>query len=292
MVADVKIPEMLFTALFSALRPKQWIKNLLIFAPLIFSREFLNPDAVKLAAAAFGIFCAAASGIYLLNDLLDRDSDRKHFFKKQRAIASGKLSPKLAAAASSILLAVSVLLAAKLNFALAAIVGGYIFLQIGYSVFLKHLAIIDLLAISSGFILRIFAGGAAIGVEISSWLLAITFLLALLLAAGKRLREIETAGIFSRKVLENYPPRFLKTTIQILLPAILVSYLFYSFQASVSPHFIFTAPIMVYGLLRYLFLIEKKIANENPTDLLLTDKPLLASVVLWGISVIAILFLA
>ena len=283
---------MIFAALLSALRPKQWIKNLLIFAPLIFSREFLNPDSVKLAVATFGIFCAAASGIYLLNDLLDRDSDKKHYAKKQRAIASGKLSPKIAVVASVTLLAVSLLLAVKLNLALMAIIGGYIVLQIAYSVFLKHIAIIDLLAISTGFILRIFAGGVAIGVEISSWLLAITFLLALLLATGKRLREAESVGIFSRKVLENYSAQFLKTTIQILLPAILVSYLFYSFQASDSPHFIFIVPIVVYGLLRYLLLIDKKSANENPTDLLLEDKPLLASVILWGISVVVILSLA
>ncbi|MCK5471694.1 UbiA family prenyltransferase, partial [Candidatus Gracilibacteria bacterium] len=202
-MADVKIPKMIFTSLLSALRAKQWIKNLLIFVPLVFSREFLNPDSVKLAAAAFGIFCATASGIYLLNDLLDRDSDKKHFAKKQRAIASGKLPLKIAAAASAILLITSLLLATKLNFVLAAIVSGYIFLQIVYSVFLKHIVIVDLLAISTGFILRIFAGGAVIGVEISNWLLTITFLLALLLAAGKRLREVESAGIFSRKVLEN-----------------------------------------------------------------------------------------
>ncbi len=292
MVADVKIPKMMFTALLSALRPKQWIKNLLVFAPLVFSREFLNPGSVKLAVIVFGIFCATASGIYLLNDLLDRDSDKKHFIKKQRAIASGKLSPKIAAATSATLIIVSIFLAAKLSLTVAGIIVGYIFLQIAYSVFLKHITIIDLLAIASGFILRIFAGGAAINVEISNWLLAITFLLALLLATGKRLREVESTGIFSRKVLENYSPQFLKTTIQILLPAILVSYLFYSFQANDSPHFIFTVPIMVYGLLRYLFLIEKKSANENPTDLLLEDKPLLVSVVLWGISVIAILSLA
>ena len=282
----------MFLIILKALRPKQWIKNLLVFAPLIFSREFLNPDSVKLAATVFGIFCATASGIYLLNDVLDRTADRQHPLKKERAVASGKLPAKAAIIASVILLAGGLLLSTQINAVLTGIVGGYIVLQIGYSIFLKHLAIIDLLVISTGFILRIFAGGVAIGVAISSWLLAITFLLALLLAAGKRLREIETAGKSSRKVLANYSPRFLQTTIQILLPAILVSYLFYSFQASESPHFIFTVPIVVYGLLRYLFLIDKKSANENPTDLLLEDKPLFVSVIFWGISIIAILSFA
>ena len=244
---------------------------------------------MKLATAVFGIFCGVASGIYLLNDLFDRADDRLHPFKKKRGVASGKLPAKTAIGVSGFLLAAGLFFAAQINMVLVGIIGGYILLQISYSFFLKRLAIIDLLAIATGFILRIFAGGAAIGVAISSWLLAITFLLALLLATGKRLREIEIAGRSSRKVLENYPAEFLKRAIQILLPAILVSYLFYSFQASESPHFIFTVPIVVYGLLRYLFLIDQKSANENPTDLLLEDKPLLVSVVLWVISVIAIL---
>ena len=281
----------MFFAILEAARPKQWIKNLLVFAPLIFAHEFLNFNSLEKVASTFGIFCLASSGIYILNDIFDRDSDRRHPAKKSRPIASGRLPVKIAAAISGIFLLIALFFATKFGI-LVAIVAGYIFLQISYSLFLKHFSIIDLISIALGFILRIVAGGFVIAVELSGWLLAITFLLALLLAAGKRLREIETAGRASRRVLENYPPEFLRSTIKIVLPAILVSYLFYSFQTSNSPNFIFTTPIVVFGLLRYLLLIERKSANENPTDLLFSDRPLLASVVLWMLAVFAILYFA
>ncbi len=279
----------MFSAIISSLRPKQWIKNLLIFAPLIFSQEFLNPESLKLATVAFGIFCLAASGVYVMNDVFDQKSDALHPLKKKRSIASGKLSKSFAVFLSLLLISLSLFFSYRVNYTLIDILLIYFVLQFSYSAYFKHVAILDLIFIALGFILRIFAGGVVIGVEISNWLLAITFLLALLLASGKRLREMETLGNSSRKVLESYSPQFLKTTIKILLPAILVSYLFYSFQASGSPHFIFTTPIVVYGLLRYLLLIERKSANENPTDLLFADKPLLISVIVWIVSVIAIL---
>ncbi len=281
----------MFFAILETLRPKQWIKNLLIFVPLVFAREFLNLDSIAKVAATFGIFCLASSGVYVLNDILDCESDRHHHTKKTRPIASGRLPKRIAIVLSGALLLAALFLAANFG-TLIVIVGSYILLQIAYSLWLKHLAIIDLLSISLGFILRIFAGGIAASVTLSGWLLAITFLLALLLAAGKRLREIETAGHVSRKVLAKYPPAFLQSTIKILLPAILVSYLFYSFQASESANFFWTAPIVVFGLLRYLLLIERKSAHENPTDLLFHDLPLLGSVVAWMFAVFAILYFA
>jgi len=282
----------MFLVILSSLRPKQWIKNVLIFAPLIFSQKFLEPESVKLAVFAFGMFCLATSGVYLMNDVFDKKSDAKHPQKKYRPIASGKLSVTFAVFLSLLLFLVSFFLAWKVNCTLLDILLIYVVLQFSYSSYFKHIAILDLIFIALGFILRIFAGGAVIGVEISSWLLAITFLLALLLASGKRLKELEVQGSSSRKVLASYSPNFLRNIIKIILPAILVSYLFYSLQGSVSANFIFTTPIVAYGLLRYLMLIEKKSAHENPTDLLFEDKPLLASVVLWLIAVIAILYFA
>jgi 4-hydroxybenzoate polyprenyltransferase len=269
------------TNILQALRPKQWIKNLLIFIPLIFSQEFLNPTSVAITFAIFGIFCLTASGVYLMNDIFDKEHDAKHPQKKDRAIASEKISIKLAIFLTTSLFTISLMLACFVDFRLASIILLYLILQFAYSAYFKHIAILDLIFIALGFIVRIFAGGVIIGVAISDWLLAITFLLALLLATGKRLREIETQGYVSRKVLTNYPPEFLSSTIKTLLPAILISYLFYSFQANRSPYFIFTTLIVVFGLLRYLLLIERKTANENPTDLLLADKQLLISVVLW-----------
>lgn len=281
----------MFFAVLEALRPKQWIKNLLIFVPLVFAREFLNVASFTNVAATFGIFCLASSGVYILNDIFDREADRRHHTKKSRPIASGRLPVNFAVFLSGALLLSAVFFATKFGM-LAVVISSYILLQVSYSLFLKHLAIIDLLSISLGFILRIFAGGVAAGVTLSGWLLAITLLLALLLATGKRLREIETAGHLSRKVLAKYPPAFLQSTIKVLLPAILVSYLFYSFQASGSANFFWTVPIVVFGLLRYLLLIERKSANENPTDLLFEDRPLLASVVAWLFAVLTILYFA
>ncbi|MFH0833851.1 MAG: decaprenyl-phosphate phosphoribosyltransferase [Patescibacteria group bacterium] len=282
----------MFLAILATARPKQWIKNLLIFAPLVFAREFLDVNLLLHVAATFGIFCLASSGIYFLNDVFDRKSDRTHPAKKSRPIASGRLSVEVAILIAAILFLASVVAAWQLDCNVLDILLGYIVLQIAYSLFLKKMAIVDLLVIALGFILRIVAGGAAAGVEVSGWLLAITLLLALLLATGKRLREVELAGHGSRSVLANYPAEFLRATIKILLPAILVSYLFYSFQASDSPKFFWTVPIVVFGLLRYLLLFEQKSAHENPTDLLFEDRPLLVSVVLWIIAVAAILYLA
>ncbi len=282
----------MFFAIISALRPKQWVKNLLVFAPLIFSREFLNPHSLKLTSIAFVAFCLAASGVYLMNDIFDKKSDARHPIKKKRAIASGKLSVPLAVLLSLSLVFVSFFISWKTNCILIDILLIYLVLQFSYSSYFKHVAILDLIFIASGFILRVFAGGAVIDVEVSNWLLAITFLLALLLATGKRLRELETQGSKSRKVLENYSAQFLEATIKVLIPTILVSYLFYSFQASGSSNFIFTVPIVTYGLLRYLLLIHTKSANENPTDLIFEDKALLSSVILWIAAVIGILSFA
>ncbi|MDD3066567.1 MAG: decaprenyl-phosphate phosphoribosyltransferase [Candidatus Gracilibacteria bacterium] len=279
-------------ALLSSLRIKQWIKNFFVFIPLIFVKEFTDIGKVELTMMVFGIFCAVASGIYLLNDIFDRKRDALHPTKKHRAIASGKLPVSIAAITSFILLGGGISAAFVLNPAVGGILLGYALLQISYSLLLKHLVIIDLLVISVGFVLRVFAGGLVIAVAISNWLLLVTFLLALLLATGKRIRETKTAGSASRKVLENYTVSFLDSVTKIILPCVLLAYLFYTFQANQSPYFIFTTPIVVYGLLRYLMLIDGENAAESPTELLLTDKPLLASVILWGISVIVILSLA
>lgn len=282
----------MLTAILSSLRPKQWIKNLLIFAPLIFSNSFTDPVETNLAITAFAIFCLATSGVYLLNDVFDRQSDRKHPSKRHRPVASGKLPSNVAALVAAILLIAAIGSSFLLNSTLVLIVNGYIILQIAYSFFLKHVAIVDLLTVAAGFVLRVFVGAAAIAVSVSSWLLAITFLLALLLAAGKRSRELRHEKSHKhRKVLANYSPAFLSSTIKVILPAVLVSYLFYTFQSGRSIYFIFTVPFVVYGLLRYALLLESDSAEENPTDLLFTDKPLLTSVILWIGAVIVILSL-
>jgi len=279
----------MFLVILKALRPKQWIKNFFVFVPLIFSREFKDIEAIKFSILVFGIFCLTASGIYLINDVLDRENDRKHHRKKHRPIAAGQLPVSIAILIGILLLGAGTTAAFCLNLQLGYIIIGYIALQVVYSFFLKHIVIIDLLSIAVGFVLRIFAGAAIIEVSISSWLLVITLLLALLLAAGKRLQETKTTNLLSRKVLNEYSPQFLDSVIKIILPATLVSYLFYSFQASQSHYFFLTVPIVVYGLLRYLLILESSSVTESPTELLLSDRPLLISVVLWGTTTLVIL---
>ena len=276
-------------ALLISLRPKQWVKNLLVFIPLVFARKFLESDALLLVAAAFGIFSLATSGIYLINDVFDREKDALHPIKKLRPIASGKLSPCVAIVCAIVLLTTAISLAWIISTKVAAVLLTYLLLQLAYSAWLKHLQIIDLIVIGMGFVLRVLEGSWIINVEASGWLLTLTFLLAILLATGKRMQELQSAGVATRKVLENYNLPFLQSTIQTIFPAILVSYLFYSIQTNQSSYFLLTIPFVFYGLLRYLFLLNTTTTAEDPTELFLTDKPMLFAVLLWGISVMLIL---
>lgn len=279
----------MFSALWTSIRPHQWLKNLFVFVPLVFAKEFLNLESVQLVTLAFIAFCLISSGTYLFNDLVDRAADRLHPLKRQRPIASGKLPAEVAMLIATLLILSALALTTWLNPKVAEVLLAYLVLQGFYSLLLKHFVIIDILTIAISFVLRVLAGAFAIAVPASGWLLLITLLLALLLAAGKRRREIETSGRAARKVLNQYSPELLDSFIKIILPALLVSYLFYSFQASQSIYFFFTVPIVIYGLFRYLLLLESKTAAEGPTELLLEDRPLLISVALWLTMVILIL---
>lgn len=281
------------SAFWVSLRPKQWVKNFFVFVPLIFAREFTDPTAVKLTIYAFGIFALAASGIYLLNDVLDRRSDAAHPVKKHRPVAAGTLPVRVAIIAGFALVGTTALLAFWLNTLLGEIIVGYAILQLAYSLMLKHIVFIDLAAIASGFVLRVYAGAAAIDVPVSAWLLAITFLLALLLAAGKRLRELQSSQTpekLARKVLSNYSIDRLENVVKILTIAIFASYLFYAWQTNL--YLLLTAPIVAYGLLRYAALLHSKSAAECPTEMLLNDKRLLATAGFWGIAILVILSFA
>ncbi len=277
-------------------RPGQWVKNLIIFAALIFSREYGDPLKVGMAALAFAAFCLGASAVYLFNDVFDRENDKKHPLKSLRPIASGKVPIGVAVAVSIILLLGGLVLASLVNLEIFLALLLYITINLAYSIVLKHLVIIDVMTIAAGFILRAVAGGMAIDVPISPWLLVCTTLLALFLGFGKRRHELSllTDGASGhRRSLEHYSVPFLDQMISVVTASTVVAYSFYTLSPEVVDHFgtrwlSLTIPFVLYGIFRYLFLIFKRDQGGSPTKLLLTDPPLLICVVLWLVSVIMV----
>jgi 4-hydroxybenzoate polyprenyltransferase len=283
--------------LVAALRPHQWTKNLIVFAGLIFGQRLLDPVAVARATAAFAIFCVLSSVVYLLNDLADRDADRLHPLKRRRAIASGAVSPALALATASGLAAIGIAGAFVLGRYVGLIALGYLALFMFYSGPLKHIVIIDVLTIAAGFVLRAAAGAVAIPVPISPWLLVVTILFALFLALAKRRHELVLLGDQAtghRPILEEYSPYLLDQMIAVVSASTIVAYAFYT----VSPDTIhkfgnllgLTMPLPLYGIFRYLYLVHQKEGGGSPAEMLFTDRPLLACVVLWGATVIALIY--
>ncbi len=280
-------------------RPHQWLKNSIVLAALVFAKKLNEINLVLISLAAFGIFCLLSSGVYILNDIFDVKRDRKHPLKSKRPIASGKIPVSQAAIVSVIILAVAILLAFKINayFGLCGL--GYVVLNFFYSLFIKHWVILDVMAVALGFVLRAVAGAAAIQVEISSWLLVCTTLLALFLALGKRRHELillEEKAHSHRKILTEYSPYFLDQMMAVVTASTVVAYCFYTLSPEVEQKFdtqllSLTIPFVIYGIFRYLYLIHQKIEGGNPTKALLTDKPLLINVFLWFIAVLLILYL-
>ena len=273
-------------AIVKSMRPKHWVKNIFVFPALLFAAELTNMESVLKSLAAFGLFSLAASSVYLLNDVVDYESDRKHPVKKYRAIASGQISKSFAILLSSLLSISSLILAFELNMKLAIVVFVYLVNNLLYSFKLKHTAIIDILMIAFGFVLRAVGGAYAIEVPISSWFLVIIFLLTLFMAIMKRRQEfvvISKNGGQKRKVLKHYSIKMLDQMANIVLPAVLVSYVFYTLNTFYTENFIFTIPLVVYGIFRYLYLVHKKDLGESPTEVLLKDVPMAATVIIWGV---------
>lgn len=280
-------------------RPTQWIKNGVVLAALVFAGEASNIAKAEQAVLAMVIFCLLSSAVYAFNDLLDREKDRLHPLKKNRPVASGKVPVSVAAAMIVILMVVS--LAGSwwlgLNFMIAA--GAYLVLNGLYTLWLKHLVILDVMSIALGFVIRAFAGAVAIDVPASKWLLVTTLFLALFLAFGKRRHELlllEDDAISHRKSLDRYSPYLLDQCIGVTTAAVVVMYMLYTFSAEVSQRLgtnelYFTIPFVVYGIFRYLYLIHKEEKGGSPTRVLITDRPILLTVVLWILTVIVILYL-
>jgi len=288
----------LVTNLVIALRPQQWTKNVLVFAGLVFARRLRDRQDVEISIAAFAIFCALSSAIYLINDLQDREADRQHPLKAQRPIASGALPVGMAWTAAIVLAVASIAAALAINQACALVCGIYLVLLTDYSLWFKHIVILDVLVLAGGFVLRAAAGAEAIAVPFSSWLLLVTLLGALFIGLSKRRAEIVAladGAVGHRRILAEYNPYLLDQMIGVVTASTLLAYSFYTISPDVVQRFgtdrlIYTVPFIIYGIFRYLYLIHQHNAGGNPSELLVTDRPLLACGALWGITVVIILY--
>lgn len=282
---------MLFKDLLIELRPKQWIKNFFIFAALIFAKKFFDGEAVTNSLAAFASFCLISSGVYLINDLVDLEADRLHPLKKNRPLAAGKISKPLAGIAALIILVLGLGGGFTINFNFGAAVSAYFLLNLLYSFYFKKKVILDVIFPALGFVIRVIAGALAIEVSFSSWLLLCTFFLTLFLAIGKRKNELLNINSnATRGVLSSYSVALLDQMSTIVLPATLITYTLYTFSSGHSVWLIATVPIVLYGLFRYLLIVDRKKESDNgPTDDLLLDKPLQITVLVWIIVVVLIL---
>lgn len=286
------------TALIREMRPKQWTKNLLLYAGALFSRRLLDPQAFGRATLAFLLFCALSSAVYILNDWVDLEQDRRHPRKRHRPLASGALPLPVAVAALVLLLLIGVggsFLWLGTPFGLLALL--YLAVMVAYSFWLKHIVILDVFTIAAGFVLRAFAGAVAIPVVISPWLFICTLLLALFLGLGKRRHELvllEEAAGEHRPILLEYTPQLLDEMMGVVTASVVIAYSLYTFSAENLPEnhaMMFTIPFVLYGIFRYLYLVHRRNEGGSPEELLLGDWPLLLDVVLWGLTSMAILYL-
>lgn len=285
------------TALIKSMRPRQWPKNVFIFAALVFDKQLLRPDAFLRTLAGFALFCLTSSAVYIFNDIADVKADREHPQKKNRPIAAGQLPIGVAWAAGIVLLLATLVLARFLTTGYEVVLIVYLLLNIAYSKWLKHIPIIDVLVLAAGFVLRVHAGVTLIAVErFSPWLYVVMSLLALFLGFGKRRAELALlthgAGLH-RKVLEGYTLPLLDQYIIIVSGTTIVAYSLYTFSAPNVPEnhsMMLTIPFVMYAIFRYLYLIEVKHAGGAPEEILLSDRPFQVSMALWGLAVFAIFY--
>lgn len=284
-------------AVLLSLRPRQWVKNFFVFAGLIFSQSLFTP-LVWPALAAFAIFCALSGAIYLFNDLADVEKDRLHPTKRRRPIASGALSVPAGAAIGVLTLVGSLVAAYALSARFGVVATVYAALLTAYSVWLKHVVILDVLTVAIGFVLRAVAGAAAIGVEISGWLVICTILVALFLALGKRRHEYLTLhgdAAAHRPILAEYSESFLDQMVAVVTASTVTAYALYTMSPDTVAKFHtrwlpLTLPFVLYGVFRYLYLLYRRELGGNPSDLLLSDRALLINTVLWMVALLLVIY--
>lgn len=278
------------------IRPHQWVKNAFVAAPLFFTPSVVSPETVLVVVAGFACFCVLSSGVYVLNDFLDREADRQHPTKRSRPLAAGTVPVPAAIALMAGLITAGLVGAFLLDAAFAEIALAYFVVNLGYSTFLKRASIIDVMLIALGFVLRVYAGGALIAVEPSVWIISCTMLLALFIALAKRRDDlVKGLGNEHRESLKGYSKRFLDTSLAVVLAALLVSYLLYTTQPENRAHFgtdhlYLTAPFVIAGVLRYLQITLVEERSGTPTRVVLTDSFLRYAVLGWVVTFAVLIY--
>jgi 4-hydroxybenzoate polyprenyltransferase len=277
------------------MRPRQWTKNLVVFAAIIFSGKLSEWRMLLVVTGAFVAFCLVASALYALNDVLDAERDRQHPIKCTRPVASGRLSPAFALVVAALLGVAGLAVSYLLGLPFLGVVSGYVVVQLAYGFWLKHVHIVDMLVIATGFVLRAVAGAVVISVVVSPWLVLCTGLLALFLAAAKRRHEVVLLGeqgSTHRPVLSEYSAELLDSFMVTLSAATITSYALYTFFETLGPAYsmMLTIPFVIYGVLRYQFLVLRKEGGGSPEDVLLGDRPIMVAIILWIASAALVIY--
>ncbi len=278
-------------AILIALRPRQWAKNLLIFGGLVFGQQFTNAAATRTSFLAFGLFCGLSSGVYLLNDVMDKERDAAHPEKRRRPIASGDLPVMAAIVLAAILISICLVFAFQIELRFGVVGVAYIALQAAYTLGLKNVVLLDVFLIATGFVLRALAGAVVLRVQFSPWLFLCTLVLALFLGFGKRRHELNLLGAASahRPSLSAYTTGLLDQAVGLSATSSVLSYALYTIDSSTgrnNPYLMFTIPFVLYGVLRYLYHIYSNQESGSPDRILFTDIHIGLTVVLWMASCI------
>lgn len=282
------------------MRPEQWTKNLFVFTALLFSKNLLDLSKCIAALTGFIIFCIITGSIYLINDVIDREKDKLHPVKSQRPLASGKLKTNTAVVIIFFICCIGLFLAFYNGLFFGIIILAYFLLNIGYTLYLKSIVIIDVISIAAGFVLRVLGGAVIISVAASQWLILCTILLALFLGFSKRRHELvllEDSASNHRKVLEHYSPYFLDQMIAVVTASTVICYALYTMSKDTAEKLgtsmlIYTIPFVLYGIFRYLYLVHQKEKGGSPAEIMFTDKPLIINVSLWIVTSVVFIYMA
>jgi len=281
------------------MRPEQWIKNFFVFTALLFSKNLLNPSKDIEAIVGFTIFWMITGCAYMINDIVDLEKDKLHPAKSRRPLASGKLKKDTAVKIIVLVCLASLFFAFYMNILFGIIVLAYFLLNIGYSIYLKNIVIIDVVSIAAGFVFRVLGGAVIISVVASQWLILCTILLSLFLGFSKRRHELillEDNATSHRKVLEHYSPYFLDQMIAVVTASTLICYALYTMSKDTieklgTSKLIYTIPFVLYGIFRYLYLVHQKEEGGSPTEIMFTDKPMIINICLWVISSVVFIYI-
>ena len=287
------------SALVRSMRPQQWTKNIFfVFPAILFDAKLLQAELLIRVIAASGLLILVSGSVYIINDLMDREQDKAHPNKRHRPIASGSLSVSVAQLAAAALAVVALALAYGLDFELFLLLALYLLLQIVYSLRLKHVALLDVLVVAAGFVIRVMVGGVVIDVEVSPWLYAFTGLLALFLVVGKRRQELVKLGDQAentRPIFRQYNLPLLDDMLRLVTTSTLITYILYTIEVeTMTKHGtnlgLTTVPFVLYGLLRYLYLLHVEETDSAPEEILLADRPIQITVMLAGVAYFIILY--